>query len=70
MEFVFRGGLYDMSAINGADPATLIPDSKPDFFTYLGSLTVPPLFESVIWINFLEPITFSQVNGKNPSPSM
>jgi len=53
---------FDLSAIGGADPATLLPDaaSSPEFYSYAGSLTTPPCFESVLWINFLEPITFSQ----------
>ena len=53
-------GLHD---IGGADPATLLPDaaSSPKFFHYAGSLTTPPCNESVLWINFLDPITFSQV---------
>ena len=31
-----------------------------DFFAYRGSLTTPPLFESVQWVNFLKPIEFSE----------
>lgn len=52
----------DLHAIGGADPATLLPDaaSSPKFFHYAGSLTTPPCNESVLWINFLDPITFSQ----------
>lgn len=40
------------------DPASLLP-GVDDFFTYRGSLTTPPLFESVQWVNFLNPIEFS-----------
>merc|ERR1712098_165533 len=53
---------FDLSAVGGADPATLLPDaaSSPEFYSYAGSLTQPPCYESVLWINFLDPITFSQ----------
>ncbi|XP_043846858.1 carbonic anhydrase 5B, mitochondrial isoform X2 [Dromiciops gliroides] len=37
------------------DPACLMP-SCPDFWTYSGSLTTPPLSESVTWIIKKEPI--------------
>ncbi|XP_025931593.1 carbonic anhydrase 1 [Apteryx rowi] len=40
------------------DPASLLPKSL-DYWTYNGSLTHPPLHESVIWIIFKEPITIS-----------
>ncbi|XP_072267076.1 carbonic anhydrase 13-like [Pyxicephalus adspersus] len=40
------------------DPSTLLPGCK-DFWMYPGSLTVPPLLESVIWIVLKEPITIS-----------
>ena len=54
-----------MSAIGGVDPATLLPDAaaaaSPDFYSYAGSLTQPPCHESVLWISFIDPITFSQV---------
>jgi len=45
--------------IDSVDPATFLPDTH-DFFTYRGSLTTPPLFESVQWVNFLKPIEFSE----------
>uniref|UniRef100_A0A8D0H8L5 Carbonic anhydrase n=1 Tax=Sphenodon punctatus TaxID=8508 RepID=A0A8D0H8L5_SPHPU len=38
------------------DPSCLLPQSL-DYWTYLGSLTVPPLLESVIWIILREPIS-------------
>lgn len=38
------------------DPSCLLPHSL-DYWTYLGSLTVPPLLESVIWIILREPIS-------------
>ncbi|KAG6932648.1 carbonic anhydrase 13, partial [Chelydra serpentina] len=40
------------------DPSCLLPHSL-DYWTYLGSLTVPPLLESVIWIILREPISVS-----------
>ncbi|NWQ91570.1 CAH1 anhydrase, partial [Burhinus bistriatus] len=40
------------------DPSSLLPKSL-DYWTYDGSLTHPPLHESVIWIILKEPITIS-----------
>lgn len=51
-----KGGETDLSSV---DPASLLPDVH-EFFTYRGSLTTPPLFESVQWVNFLKPIEFSE----------
>ncbi|TKS87444.1 Carbonic anhydrase 1 [Collichthys lucidus] len=42
----------------GFDPTTLLPGSL-DYWTYLGSLTTPPLLESVTWIVCKEPISVS-----------
>ncbi|XP_060241739.1 carbonic anhydrase 13 isoform X2 [Meriones unguiculatus] len=46
------------------DPLSLLPPSW-DYWTYPGSLTVPPLLESVTWIVLKQPINISsqQVNG-------
>jgi len=41
------------------DPDFFLPVSRK-FFTYEGSLTTPPLLESVIWTVFEEPIEFSE----------
>ncbi|XP_078253379.1 carbonic anhydrase 2-like [Rhinoraja longicauda] len=41
------------------DPYTLLPPSL-HYWTYLGSLTTPPLYESVIWIVLKEPIPISK----------
>ncbi|KAM6089186.1 carbonic anhydrase 13-like isoform 3-T3 [Chlamydotis macqueenii] len=38
------------------NPSCLLPKSL-DYWTYFGSLTVPPLLESVIWIVLREPIS-------------
>jgi carbonic anhydrase len=48
----------DLQGIS-VDPASLLPDGH-DYFTYRGSLTTPPCFESVQWVNFLKPIQFSE----------
>uniref|UniRef100_A0A2I3GFQ3 Carbonic anhydrase 1 n=1 Tax=Nomascus leucogenys TaxID=61853 RepID=A0A2I3GFQ3_NOMLE len=40
------------------DPSTLLPSSL-DFWTYAGSLTHPPLYESVTWIICKESISVS-----------
>jgi len=40
------------------DPATLLPGAL-DYWTYDGSLTTPPLLESVTWIVCKEPISVS-----------
>lgn len=39
-------------------PKTLLPNSL-DYWTYDGSLTTPPLLESVTWIVLKEPISVS-----------
>uniref|UniRef100_A0A4X2LRD8 Carbonic anhydrase 1 n=1 Tax=Vombatus ursinus TaxID=29139 RepID=A0A4X2LRD8_VOMUR len=40
------------------DPSSLLPQSL-DYWTYFGSLTHPPLHESVTWILLREPISVS-----------
>ncbi|XP_007535409.1 carbonic anhydrase 2 [Erinaceus europaeus] len=42
----------------GFDPRGLLPESL-DYWTYLGSLTTPPLLECVTWIVLKEPISLS-----------
>ncbi|XP_018411284.1 PREDICTED: carbonic anhydrase 1-like isoform X1 [Nanorana parkeri] len=45
-------------AFTNFDPSSLLPASK-DYWTYIGSLTHPPLLECVTWIIFKEPISAS-----------
>ncbi|ELK23168.1 Carbonic anhydrase 13 [Myotis davidii] len=44
------------------DPLSLLPPSW-DYWTYPGSLTVPPLLESVTWIILKQPISISSQQG-------
>ncbi|NXN58751.1 CAH1 anhydrase, partial [Rynchops niger] len=48
----------EQAPFSGFDPSSLLPKSL-DYWTYNGSLTHPPLHESVIWIILKEPITIS-----------
>ncbi|XP_052218154.1 carbonic anhydrase-like [Dreissena polymorpha] len=41
------------------DPTDLLPGDISAYWTCEGSLTIPPLFESVQWIVFIEPVEFS-----------
>lgn len=41
------------------NPAAFLPDNR-SYWTYEGSLTTPPLYESVTWIVFSQPIEVSQ----------
>jgi len=53
--------IKDMSVTmehSSIDPTKLLPANKT-FFTYPGSLTTPPLFESVTWLVFKEPVEMS-----------
>ena len=49
-----------MALKEGLDPANFLPRSK-SYWTYLGSLTTPPLYESVTWILFKQPIEISSI---------
>nr|QGA42399.1 carbonic anhydrase [Eptatretus stoutii] len=44
--------------LSGLNPLLLLPCS-PAYWTYLGSLTTPPLYESVTWIVMKEPLSIS-----------
>ncbi|XP_069585077.1 carbonic anhydrase 13-like [Ranitomeya imitator] len=48
----------EQSSFTNFDPSCLLPGCK-EFWTYQGSITVPPLLESVTWIVLKEPITVS-----------
>ncbi|KAB0393692.1 hypothetical protein E2I00_001335, partial [Balaenoptera physalus] len=50
------------------DPSVLLPSSR-DYWTYLGSLTHPPLYESIIWIIFKENISISSEQTRDDSIS-
>ncbi|XP_043957255.1 carbonic anhydrase 7 [Gambusia affinis] len=52
----FKGSSTDFKGFN---PKCLLP-SNLHYWTYLGSLTTPPLHESVIWIVLKEPIVVSE----------
>lgn len=46
------------------DPKNLLPASL-NFWTYEGSLTTPPLYESVTWIVLKDPISVSSAQVRN-----
>jgi len=50
---------------DGFDPATLLPEDKTKYWSYCGSLTTPPCYESVRFLLFKDPITVteSQMNA-------
>lgn len=50
----------EFTANTTLNPADLLPGSRNEYWTYLGSLTTPPLFESVTWIVFKEPVKYSK----------
>ncbi|WAR30554.1 CAH2-like protein [Mya arenaria] len=50
----------EMTVDTTLDPTLLLPSNTSDYWTYLGSLTTPPLFESVTWIVFKEPVEYSK----------
>ncbi|KAH3812017.1 carbonic anhydrase 2-like [Dreissena polymorpha] len=41
------------------NPSVLLPDNIQEYWTYHGSLTTPPCFESVQWIVIRQPVEFS-----------
>nr|XP_055058039.1 carbonic anhydrase [Misgurnus anguillicaudatus] len=50
----------NQTTFDNFDPKTLLPASL-DYWTYDGSLTTPPLLESVTWIVLKDPISVSPV---------
>jgi carbonic anhydrase len=44
----------------GFDPASLLPADRAKYWTYSGSLTTPPCYESVRFLIFKDPITVSE----------
>jgi carbonic anhydrase len=50
----------DSVSVGSLNPASLLPSDTTKYWTYLGSLTTPPLYESVTWVVFKEPIEVSQ----------
>ncbi|KAL4234208.1 carbonic anhydrase [Mactra antiquata] len=49
----------EITVPNELDPASLLPENISDYWTYAGSLTTPPLYETVQWIVFKNPVEFS-----------
>ncbi|XP_022094576.1 carbonic anhydrase 1-like isoform X1 [Acanthaster planci] len=43
----------------GFDPTVLLPENKKDYWTYEGSLTTPPCYESARFIIYREPVEIS-----------
>lgn len=54
--FRLQGSVTNLKSFN---PKCLLPSSL-HYWTYLGSLTTPPLHESVTWIVLKEPIAVSE----------
>ena len=54
----YKGDTYDMK--DTFNPYDMLPNNISDYWTYQGSLTTPPCYESVTWIVFCEPIRISR----------
>ena len=46
--------------VGGYDPSILLPEDQSKYWTYSGSLTTPPCWESVNWVVFKDPIEVSE----------
>lgn len=46
--------------VGGFDPASLLPADRSKYWTYSGSLTTPPCYESVRFILFKDPVHVSE----------
>lgn len=55
---VLKPGQKD-SVTTSFNPSNLLPTDTSAYWTYLGSLTTPPCYESVTWIVFAESLTMS-----------
>lgn len=55
-EVRFSGSKVEIPA---TDPDLFLPDTTR-YWTYEGSLTTPPLYESVTWLLFSQPVTIAQ----------
>jgi len=49
----------------GFDPSSLLPEDKTNYWTYSGSLTTPPCFESARFLIFKEPVEVSESQMKS-----
>lgn len=50
----------EIQVSGGIDPSFLLPSDRSKYFTYIGSLTTPPCFESVRFVIFNDPIEVSE----------
>ncbi|KAH3803454.1 hypothetical protein DPMN_131715 [Dreissena polymorpha] len=48
-----------VTVLSSLDPTDLLPANIMDYWTYEGSPTTPPLYESVQWIVFKRAVEFS-----------
>jgi carbonic anhydrase len=55
-KLLYQDNKTDVSQLNLLD---LLPTSR-EYYTYIGSLTTPPCYESVLWIVMKNPITLSK----------
>lgn len=58
MQYVKQGG-QSILVLKSFNPSILLPKNTKDIWTYHGSLTTPPCYESVQWMVFREPVQFS-----------